>query len=83
MRNFKIGLATLATTAAVLVPAGLASADGALIKVCDSHGACSPYTDVDVQNVNVCGISVVDIAAILAGTKQSATCSNGKTASKW
>jgi len=82
MRNFKIGLATLATTAAVLVPAGFANAD-ALIKVCDGHGACSPYTTVDVQNVNVCGISVVDIAAILAGTKQEVTCTNGKTASKW
>jgi hypothetical protein len=82
MRSFKIGLATLATTAAVLVPAGFANAD-ALIKVCDAQGACSPHTTVDVQNVNVCGISVVDIAAILAGTKQEVTCTNGKKASKW
>jgi hypothetical protein len=82
MRNLKMGLATLATAAAVIVPAGPANA-GALIKVCDAGGACSPYTDVDVQNVNVCGISVGDIAAILAGTKQEVTCTNGKKASKW
>jgi len=82
MRNFKIGLATLATTAAVLVPTGAAQA-GSLIKVCDAGGSCSPYTTVDVQNVNVCGISVGDIAAILAGTKDEVTCTNGKKASKW
>ena len=80
MRNLKMGLATLATAAAVLVPAGAANA-GSLIKVCDAGGACSPYTTVDVQDV--CGISVGDIAAILAGTKQQVTCTNGKTASKW
>jgi len=82
MRNLKMGLATLATAAAVLVPTGAAQA-GALIKVCDAGGSCSPYTDVDVQNVNVCGISVGDVAAILAGIKQEVTCANGKTASKW
>jgi hypothetical protein len=78
MRNFKMGLATLATAAAVMVPAGSAGAtDPALLEVCDGAGACSPVTIVQVTDNTICGIGMVDVNALLAGSIQQVNCPNG------
>jgi ribosomal protein L3 len=78
MRNLKMGLATLATAAAVMVPAGSAGAtDPALLEVCDGAGSCSPVTVIEVQHNNVCGIGIVDVNALLAGSITQVNCPNG------
>lgn len=75
MRKFKMGLAVLATSAAVFVPTGAANADGALLEICDGPNACRDASVVEVGDVNICGLSVVEINVVLAGGQ--ATCSKG------
>jgi Ser/Thr protein kinase RdoA (MazF antagonist) len=78
MRHFKKGLLALATTAA-LMPAGVAAADGALLEICEGPNACRDATVVEVV---ACGVSVVEVNAILAGTLTEANCSNGNKVHK-
>jgi hypothetical protein len=90
MRKFKMSLAVLATSAAVLTPAGVASATGvtstsatggSLVSFCEGPNACRDATLLDVEGVNVCGISILDFNAVLAGSKDKVYCSNGN--GKW
>jgi hypothetical protein len=80
MRKFKMGLAVLATSAAVIVPAGAASANFLDVDVCNgAHADCVTVPiDVAITDNTVCGLNVLNVSILQGGNW--ATCGNGKTA---
>ena len=78
MRKFKMGIATIVTTAAVLVPTGAATA-GPLdpLQICSGPNACRDASVVEVGDVTVCGLNIDVINAILLGQQNEATCTSG------
>lgn len=91
MRKFKMGLITLAASAAFLVPAGSAVAStqstsngassslGCVLVCFDIYtGDILSHNNVSVNTAaNVCGVQVVQLTAL--GIGQIVKCSNGKT----
>ena len=86
MRTLKLGLATLATSAAVFMPVGAATANplidvNAPVYVCSGSGGCANYILNDFlngNNTNICPGLAANVIGFAAGN--DIDCQNGKTA---
>jgi len=69
MRKFKMGLITLATSAAILVPAGAATANSSLFEIYDvASGNTIKVSDIDVLTGD-CLLNGTQILALLSGNE--------------
>jgi hypothetical protein len=68
MRKLKMGLAVLATSAAVFVPAGSANANLTAVDVCDWAG-CNFVAPIEmaVGDNTVCGLPLDSLPVLMAG----------------
>jgi hypothetical protein len=84
MRKFKMGIVTLATSAALFAPAGLAATSQAseLVDISVGNIIVNPQVAAPIA-ANICNVDVVKVNALKAGDKTECKALSTSTQKAW